>query len=105
MSEEQQGDPADDAIRATAADASLGAVEWPAGEAEEPHGRAEVEASMEGSKAAQAAEAAGAPSEQRSRTAADRESDDGELTPSDPSRPMQEHAGRAGEQADDVDRS
>ena len=100
MSEEQQGDPADDAIRATAADASLGAVEWPAGEAEEPHGRAELGASMEGS------EAAGAPSEQRSRTAADRESDDGELTPSDPSRPMQEHAGgRAGDQADDVDRS
>jgi hypothetical protein len=37
-------------------DASLGAAEWPAGEADEPHGQEDVAESMEGAAATQVAE-------------------------------------------------
>lgn len=74
----QSGDGAE-AVDPSASDASLGAAEWPAGEADEPHGRAEVAGSMQGTEAERAAD------EQRADggSGMERESDDGELTPSD----------------------
>ncbi|WP_343919979.1 hypothetical protein [Agrococcus citreus] len=57
--------------------ATLGAAEWPAGEADEPQGQAEVRESQ--------ASGAGTASAEEERLRAERESDDGELTPSDPS--------------------
>ena len=56
---------------------TLGAAEWPGGEADEPQGQAEVRESQ--------ASGAGTASAEEDRLRAVRESDDGELTPSDPS--------------------
>ncbi|WP_026372822.1 hypothetical protein [Agrococcus lahaulensis] len=75
----QPGDGVE-AVDPAASDASLGAAEWPAGEADEPHGRAQVADSMHGTAAEDAAEEQGAGGE---RGGMERESDDGELTPSD----------------------
>ncbi len=66
------GDEADETDDA----ASLGAAEWPAGEADEPQGEAQV---REG----EASGSGGAVDDGVAR--AGRETDDGELTPSDPS--------------------
>jgi|GEM_PF-3455153 len=66
----------DDAIPASAD--SLGAAEWPAGEADEPQGQQEVQ-SGDGDRVA------GTASAEDERLRAERETDDGELTPSDPS--------------------
>ncbi|ERG65174.1 hypothetical protein L332_12090 [Agrococcus pavilionensis RW1] len=79
MADEQERS-AQDGVDPAASDASLGAAEWPAGEADEPHGRAEVEGSMQGTAAEEAAEEQRA---ERASTGMARESDDGELTPSD----------------------
>ncbi len=57
--------------------ATLGAAEWPAGEADEPQGQAQVRESQ--------ASGAGTASAEDERLRAERETDDGELTPSDPS--------------------
>lgn len=62
--------------------ASLGAAEWPAGEADEPQGQAEVRESQ--------SSVAGTASAEDERLRAARETDDGELTPSDPSQPQGE---------------
>ncbi len=66
----------DDAIPASAD--SLGAAEWPAGEADEPQGQDEVPSGDGG-------QVAGTASAEEERVRADRETDGGELTPSDPS--------------------
>lgn len=55
---------------------SLGAAEWPAGEADEPHGRDAVAGSRR--------DGAGTESAEGERLRAERETDSGELTPSDP---------------------
>lgn len=60
---------------------TLGAAEWPAGEADEPQGQAEVRESQ--------ASGAGTASAEEERLRAERATDDGELTPSDPSQPDQ----------------
>lgn len=68
----------DDAITDDAG--SLGAAEWPAGEADEPQGQAAVRESQ--------ASGAGTASAEDERLRAERATDDGELTPSDPSQPI-----------------
>ncbi|MFA4840576.1 MAG: hypothetical protein WC580_02585 [Agrococcus sp.] len=72
----------DDAIKDRAG--NLGAAEWPAGEADEPHGQAAVEESQPDAGTA----VAGTPSAEDERLRAERANDDGELTPSDPSQPI-----------------
>ena len=78
----------DDAITDSAG--SLGAAEWPAGEADEPHGQEDVAGSQQqGAGTAGAAGAtAGTASAEEERQRAERATDDGELTPSDPSEPV-----------------
>jgi hypothetical protein len=66
----------DDAIPSSAD--SLGAAEWPAGEADEPVGEAQVVATDDDG------HGAGTASAEEERLRADRETDSGEITPSDP---------------------
>lgn len=71
---------------------SLGAAEWPAGEADEPHGQEDVAESQQqgaGTAAGAAGDTAGTGSAEEERQRAERATDDGEITPSDPSKPME----------------
>jgi hypothetical protein len=56
MADEQERTAPEGGIEQAESDASLGAAERPAGEADEPHGRQEVAESMEGAAATQVAE-------------------------------------------------
>jgi hypothetical protein len=74
----------DDAIKDSAG--NLGAAEWPAGEAGEPHGESAVAESQPDAGTA----VAGTPSAEDERLRAERATDDGEVTPSDPSQPIEQ---------------